>query len=423
MAVSDGRVGLQAINFYGGSAYLDVADLARRRGLAADRFTNLLMEQKSVAMPYEDPVTLAVNAAKPIIDALTPAERARIELVITCTESGIDFGKSLSTYVHDLLGLGRNCRLCEVKNACYSGTAGFQLASSFVLANTSPGAMALVLAVDISRFLVAEGGDALSADWSFAEPSGGAGAIGMLVSAEPTVFAVDVGANGYYGYEVMDTCRPFPDGEAGDADLSLLSYLDCCAASFEEYRKRVVGVDWVRSFDYLTFHTPFGGMVKGAHRTMARKVGGLRGAAIEEDFVTRVQPGLAFCRRVGNVMGAGVFLNLVSTIANVRFDEPRRVGCFSYGSGCCSEFYSGVVTPAGQRAVLDLDVAGTLEQRVELDFDLYEQLLADAGGVRFGTRNAVIDRETYRKPFTAVEGTGRVVLSRISEFHREYEWV
>lgn len=417
------RVGIQAMNFYGGSAYLSVEDLARRRNLAMDRFHNLLMKQKSVAMPYEDPVTFAVNAAKPIVDALTPAERDRIELVVTCTESGIDFGKSLSTYVHDLLGLGRNCRLCEVKNACYSGTAGYQLASSFVLGNASPGALALVIATDISRFLVAEGGDALTEDWSFAEPSGGAGAVALLVSAEPVVFSADIGANGYYGYEVMDTCRPIPDGEAGNADASLLSYLDCCTATFAEYCKRVDGVDWNTSFDYLSFHTPFGGMVKGAHRTMARKVGGLRGDAIEEDFAARVQPGLTYCQRVGNIMGGTVFLNLLSTIAHGGFSGTRRIGCFSYGSGCCSEFYSGVVTPEGRQAVVDMGVGDALDSRVELDFTLYESLLADGGGILFGTRNAVVDRDRYAGPLAAVEGTGRAVLTRITEFHREYEWV
>lgn len=66
----------------------------------------------------------------------------------------------------------------------------------------------------------------------------------MLISEKPYVFQVDVGANGYYGFEVMDTCRPSPDSEAGDADVSLLSYLDCCENSFLEYQKRVRGADY-----------------------------------------------------------------------------------------------------------------------------------------------------------------------------------
>jgi 3-hydroxy-3-methylglutaryl CoA synthase len=37
------------------------------------------------------------------------------------------------------------------------------------------------------------------------------------------------------------------------------------------YAKKVPQADFLDSFDYLAFHTPFAGMVKGAHRTMMRK--------------------------------------------------------------------------------------------------------------------------------------------------------
>ncbi len=130
--------GIEAINVFGGTAYLDVMRLAEYRNLDPARFENLLMKEKAVALPYEDPVTFGVNAAKPIIDRLTEAEKDRIESLITCSESGIDFGKSLSTYIHDHLGLNRNCRLFELKQACYSGTAGLQMALNFILSQTSP---------------------------------------------------------------------------------------------------------------------------------------------------------------------------------------------------------------------------------------------------------------------------------------------
>ncbi|MCW0111338.1 3-hydroxy-3-methylglutaryl-ACP synthase, partial [Burkholderia pseudomallei] len=113
-------VGIEAMNVYGGSAALDVSELARHRKLDMSRFANLLMREKAVALRFEDPITFGVNAAKPIVDALSDAERERIEMLITCTESGIDFGKSISTYLHHHLGLNRNCRLFEVKQACYS---------------------------------------------------------------------------------------------------------------------------------------------------------------------------------------------------------------------------------------------------------------------------------------------------------------
>jgi polyketide biosynthesis 3-hydroxy-3-methylglutaryl-CoA synthase-like enzyme PksG len=416
------QVGIEALNAFGGTAYLDVEELAAYRGLDQARFANLMMKEKAVALPHEDPVTYAVNAAKPIVDALSGEERDRIELVITCTESGIDFGKSMSTYVHDLLGLNRNCRLFEIKQACYSGTAGLQMAASFVLSQASPGAKALVIGTDISRFVTVDGGDALTQDWSYAEPSGGAGAVAMIVSANPVVFRLDVGANGYYGHEVMDTCRPVTDGEAGDAELSLLSYIDCCENAFSEYQKRVSGADYRASFQYLAFHTPFGGMVKGVHRTMMRKKTQAAAQEIEPDFTARVAPGLEYCMRVGNIMGGTVMLALASTIDNADIDAPRRIGCFSYGSGCCSEFFSGVASPAGQQRLRAQKIGEHLGQRYRLSMAEYETLLRGNAAVRFGTRNVTIDRAGVPGAQHRPVPRPMLVLRAIREFHREYAW-
>ncbi|AJE53311.1 hydroxymethylglutaryl-CoA synthase family protein [Paenibacillus polymyxa] len=415
-------VGIEAMNVFGGSAYLDVMQLAQHRQLDPARFENLLMKEKAVALPYEDPVTFGVNAAKPLVDALSEAEKNRIEMLITCTESGIDFGKSISTYIHHYLGLNRNCRLFELKQACYSGTAGFQMAVNFILSQVSPGAKALVIASDISRFIAAEGGDVLSEDWSYAEPSGGAGAVAMLISENPHIFQVDAGANGYYGYEVMDTCRPIPDSEAGDADLSLMSYLDCCEQAFLEYQKRVKGVDYKDTFQYLSFHTPFGGMVKGAHRTMMRRMTQAKPNEIEADYLQRVKPGLEYCQRVGNIMGATLYLSLAGTIDKGTFDSPKRIGCFSYGSGCCSEFYSGVVMPQGQEYLRRFEIERNLDDRYQLSMDEYESLLKDSGAVRFGTRNTKLDFQLVSGVIDSGKGRQRLYLEEIYEFHRKYRW-
>ncbi|WP_394832286.1 hydroxymethylglutaryl-CoA synthase family protein [Pendulispora rubella] len=415
-------VGIEAMNVFAGTAYLDVRKLAEHRNLDTTRFQNLLMVEKTVALPYEDPVTFGVNAAKPIIDALSDEERGRIEMVITCTESAFDFGKSMSTYFHHYLRLSRNCRLFELKNACYSGVAGLQMAISFILSQVSPGAKVLVIATDISRFIMEEGGESLTQDWSFAEPSGGAGAVAMLVSETPHVFQVDVGANGYYGYEVMDACRPAPDSEAGNADLSLLSYLDCCENAFLEYQKRVDGADYAKSFNYLAFHTPFGGMIKGAHRNLMRTLAKAPSEHIEEDFKRRVTPGLKYCQRVGNIMGATTMLSVASTIDNGDFAQAQRIGCFSYGSGCCSEFFSGIVTREGQERLQRFRIHDQLDRRHELSMEEYDNLLIGSRVVRFGTRNATLDM-SFIPQAVSTHRKETLFLTRIKEYHREYQWL
>jgi len=398
------QVGIEALNIYCGSAAINVSDLAKARNLDNDRFENLLMKEKTVPMPYEDPISNGVNAAKPILDKLSEEERNSIDLLITCTESGIDFGKSMSTYIHHHLGLSRNCRLFELKNACYSGTAGFQMAVNFILSQTAPGRKALVIATDIMRVSTVEG----SMDAAFAEPSTGSGAVAMLVSDYPLVFQIDQGANGYYGYEVFDTCRPVPDAEAGDADLSLLSYLDCSENAFKQYQ------------DY---HTPFGGMVKGAHRSIMRKLKRAKPAAIEADFQNRVMPSINYCQRVGNIMGATCHLALTSAIDNGDFSTPKRLGVFSYGSGCCSEFYSGVATQESQDVVRQYQISDHLSNRYNMSVSEYENTFTVNNELKFGTRDFKIEPEKFSTAYDHVKGKGRLIFSEVKDFHRKYEWV
>jgi polyketide biosynthesis 3-hydroxy-3-methylglutaryl-CoA synthase-like enzyme PksG len=413
--------GIEALNIYCGSSFISVDDLAKYRNLNNSRFQNLMMKEKSVPLPFEDPVSNGINAAKPIIDGLSEKERAQIDMIITCTESGIDFGKSMSTYIHHYLELNRNCRLFELKSACYSGTAGFHTAVNFVLSGVAPGKKVLVICTDVMRVPELQG--PIPEEFSFMEPSSGSGAVAILISNNPVVFQIDPGANGYYGYEVMDTCRPIPDGEAGSADLSLLSYLDCCEHSFKEYQERVEGTDYGSTFNYLAFHTPFAGMVKGAHRSNMRKFKKAKPADIEADFEQRLMPSLQYCQRVGNIMGATSHLALASTIANGNFEEARRIGIFSYGSGCCSEFYSGVADARSQEKLRSFNLEEHLNSRSLLSMETYEDSIRANWEIKFGTKDYAVDMERFPDIVKNIEGKNRLVLTAINNYQRIYKWI
>lgn len=408
------RVGIEAINFYGGAASIDVVSIFQMRQLDLSRFDNLMMSKKSVGLPCEDAVTHGVNAAIPIINALTPEEKNQIELVITSSESGLDFGKSLSTYIHDYLGLSRNCRLFEIKQACYGGTAAFHMASTFVASNVSPGAKALVIASDVAR---------AAARLTYAETSQGLGAIAMLISNKPNVFELDFGATGQYSYEVMDTCRPMPDIETGDADLSLLSYLDCLENSYKAYCEKVEDVDFVKTFDYMAYHTPFAGIVKGGHRKMMRELVKISPKEIDADFERRIRPSMLFCTQVGNVYSATVYLALCGLIESAQIDSMKRIGIFSYGSGCSSEFYSGVVTPKSKEALKAMNLQSNLEGRYNLSPEEYEDLLEMNMAWPFGIKDKEIDLNPFRRIYDHfIDGRHLLALKRVNNYHREYEW-
>ncbi|MFD5054160.1 hydroxymethylglutaryl-CoA synthase family protein [Streptomyces tendae] len=407
-------VGVEAANAYVGRAALDVRQLFYARGLDLGRFDNLMMVQKSVNLPCEDPVTNAVNAARPILDRLTGEQRDSIEAVIVGTESGLDFGKPISTYVHHYLGLGRRCRSFEVKHACYGGTAALRTALGLLAGSPRPQARALVIAADA-------GGSVLG--MPYWEPSHGAGAAALLLGPEPEVLDLDPGAAGLYSYEVMDTCRPRPDLAAGDSDLSLLAYLECLERSFADYRESVAGADLVDSFDQLAFHTPFGGMVKGAHRHLMRRVKRMHPDAIEADFRTRMAASLVNPARIGNTYAAGLFVALLSLIEHGDFSEPRRVGLFSYGSGCASEFYSGVVGAGAPALLAEYRTAERLDARHQLSVEDHDRLAKHTAEGAVGVRDTVLDVSPYADVYDpALHGREHLVLDRIENFHRRYRW-
>lgn len=409
-------VGIEAINFYAGAAYIDVKKIFEWKNLDLERFDNLMMEKKSVGLPCEDPVSLAVNAAKPILDRLTAEEKDSIELLVTASESGLDFGKSISNYVHKYLELSKKCKAFEVKQACFGGTAAFSIASNYVGSCVKKGTKALVIATDIPK---------KSSNMSgYAETSQGIGAVAMLVSENPKIMQLDYGAYGVHSYEVMDTFRPLPDIEYGNSDLSLLSYLDCLKESYKAYCERVEDVDLRTTFDYFAFHTPFGGAAKGGHRKLMREFCKMSRNEIEEDFQKRLAPSLKFCVEVGNVYSATTYLALCGLVDSIDTNTEKRVGMYSYGSGCCSEFYSGIILPGSKTELSYMKIEKQLNDRYELSVEEHEDILRQNESMVFGIKDFTLDTSPYQNIFDQMmKGKGRLILDKITQYHREYKWV
>ncbi|NUT44682.1 MAG: hydroxymethylglutaryl-CoA synthase family protein [Thermoactinospora sp.] len=409
------NVGIEALNVYCGLAQIPVRTLFEGRGLDLDRLGNLMMHNRSVGLPFEDPVTNAVNAAKPVVDRLTDEQKDRIEIVITSTESGLDYSKSVASYVHEHLGLARNCRVVEVKQACYAATAAVQLAVAYVASGVSPGAKALVIATDVA--LVDERA-------AYAEPAMGAGAAAVLVSDDPRVLAVDLGAFGNHSYETMDSARPTPSFDIADSDRSLFAYLDCLTNCFESYRAKVEDVDFATTFDYLAMHTPFAGMVKAAHRKLMREFAGTAPAEAEEDFTRRVLPSLTYPSSVGNLCSGSVYLALCSLIDNGELDGGARVGLYSYGSGCSSEFFSGLVDRGSAEELAAMRIGEHLAGRCELTFEEYTRVLP-------GNLTCLVpeqDRQVDVAAYDDIVGRARIgrdllVNTGTKDYRRTYEWL
>jgi polyketide biosynthesis 3-hydroxy-3-methylglutaryl-CoA synthase-like enzyme PksG len=408
-------VGIEALNAYCGLAQIPVQALFAGRGLNEERIGNLMMQQRSLCLPFEDPITNAVNAAKPIVDALDPEEKDRIEILVTSTESGIDFSKSVASYVHEYLGLSRQCRVIEAKQACYAATGAVQLGVAYIASGLSPGAKVLVIATDVTL---------VDGRAAYTEPAMGAGSAAVLLSDRPRVLSIDLGAFGNYSFETLDSARPDPRFDVIDVDSSLFAYLDCLKHAFLAYRDRVEGADFASTFDFLVMHTPFAGLVKAGHRKMMREFAAGSPAEIEQDFTRRVLPGVTYGAKVGNLCSGSVYLALASLIDAVQPDTAHRVGMFSYGSGCCSEFFSGVIDEKSTAALAEMQIGRHLASRRELKFDEYERLLEENRDclvpqqdrdVEIGRWGDILERRNDQRPL--------LTLKAVRNYHRKYEWV
>jgi 3-hydroxy-3-methylglutaryl CoA synthase len=263
-------IGIEKLGVYPCALSLDIGDLCEARGLDAANFRGrLFCEERSVMGPFEDVITMAVNAAQPM---LTAADRDAIRLLIVATESAPDQEKPVSSWVHHYLGLRSDCRNFEVKHACYGATGALQVAIGWLLSGMDPGAKALIVNAD----------HALIGIEGVQEPVLGAAGMALLLSATPRVVRYDLGWNGVWAHEVADIFRPAPGFETGDADESLLSYLDGVEHTYDAYRAKVgQPIDFDAFFAANVYHVPFGGLSQRAHFRLARREMGLSKAEAE----------------------------------------------------------------------------------------------------------------------------------------------
>ncbi|WP_255211108.1 hydroxymethylglutaryl-CoA synthase [Methylogaea oryzae] len=132
-------------------------------------------------------------------------------------------------------------------------------------------------------------------------------------------------------------------------------------------------------------------------------------------------PSLVYCREVGNIYSGTVFLALAGVLASADLDRRRRIGLFSYGSGCSSEFYSGWAGPQAEAALSQSGLAEHLAARRRLDMAEYERVLAANRHSRFGSKDAKIDTDDLADLYQAAFAErGVCVLGGIRNYDREY---
>jgi len=377
-------IGIDAIALAVPESYLELADLAQARGVAPAKYTEGLgVHRMAIARPHEDPVALAANAARRLLTRAS-VDPARIGLCVVGTETGVDHSKPVAAWLHRLLELPQRCRVYEAKHACYGGTAGVLTAVDWIASGSARGRSALVVCTDIARYELGSAG----------EPTQGAGAVALLVSESPRLFALEPGVTGSFARDVDDFWRPLYRREAlTDGHYSVQCYLDALAGTYAAWKEASREARLDGPLARRCYHVPYGKMARKAHRHAMQ----LDGASEEEadaSFAEAVAPSLRIPAQVGNIYTGSLWMALASLLeAESAQLEGRRVGLFSYGSGCQGEFFAGSVPEGGGAFAAQLKISEPLERRQRLSFPDYE-------AIRRG------DMEADRRPAAPVEGAG-----------------
>lgn len=398
------RVGIEKLRAWPSTLALDLGALAEARGVDPTYPRESLMtRERSVMPPWEDPVTMAVNAAAPLIDDV---DRGRIELLIVATETGVDLEKPISSWVHRFLELPSSCRNFELKHACYSGTAALMMAASHLSSPfASPDGKALVVATDASLLGIGEPYEYVL----------GAGAAAALVSRTPRFLALHPRHRGVYASEVTDVIRPTGRVETGNSETSLFSYLEAVDGTFDALEAVTGPTDYRSAYDRHLYHAPFGGITFRAHKRVLGRSADVDKASAWEDYERRVRPSLHHARRIGGTYGGSLFMGMLGlTSADDALPDEASLCVFSYGSGSCAEAYEARLGPQAKAIGAQAGLARLLDARERIDVETYERLereRADAWGQ---------PDYTPREIFSP--SPGLLALRAVRGFVREYGW-
>ena len=352
------NIGIDKIGFYTPHTFIDMVKLAEARGVDPAKYTiGIGQEQMAVSPVTQDSVTLAANAALRILDK---EDLEKIDLVIFGTESGIDSSKAGAVYVHDLLGIQSSARSIEIKQACYGATAGIQLARGHIALH--PESRVLVLGSDISRYGLGSSG----------EVTQGAGAVAMVISADPRILTVG-DQSAYLTNDIMDFWRPtYSDTAYVDGKFSNEQYIAFFLNTWEQF-KSLTNMT-IADFEAMCFHLPYTKMGMKAMREIFDE-------GTEEDqkrLTEHYQKSTVYNKNVGNIYTGSLYLSLISLLENDdSLKSGDRIGLFSYGSGAVGEFFTGTLQPTFREALSEADHKNLFAEREEVSIAKYEEIFSE----------------------------------------------
>ncbi|XP_077549110.1 hydroxymethylglutaryl-CoA synthase [Haemaphysalis longicornis] len=372
------NVGILAMEIYFPYLYVDQTELEAYDGVSTGKYTlGLGQDRMGFCSDREDVNSLCLTVTSRLLErtGVPPARVGRLEVG---TETLVDKSKSVKTVLMQLFEEAGNTDIegVDTTNACYGGTAALFNAAAWVESSAWDGRYAIVVAADIAVYATGP-----------ARPTGGAGAVAMLVGPNAAL-VLERGVRASYMSHVYDFYKPdlLSEYPRVDGKLSVECYsraLDKCYAGFckkaravraeAEHHDKPVTMD---SLDAMLFHAPYGKLVQ---KSLARlvlndflrdpnspKYASLAGFSqvhledtvfdreVEKAFMKfsqqmfeeKTKPSLLVSNQVGNMYTPSLYSCLASYLASFPVSHllGRRIGMFSYGSGLAATLFCLCVT-------------------------------------------------------------------------------
>lgn len=401
--------GIEAATYYVPSLYLEIKDLAEKRGIEPAKLEKGLgLHKMGFPDVHEDAATFAAEALLKLIKdyKINPKEISRIYLG---TESAIDAAKPTASYAMQMVEkvleaefgerCFKNCDVVDMTFACIGAVDALHNSLDFVRVN--PDKKAVVIASDYAKYELASSG----------EYTQGGGAVALLVSAKPDLIEIEnnwgVATESVFDFfkprrhfkkeDLKNATESFPDKieiftdePVFDGQYSNQCYQDRIREAYQHYEeisgKRKPSEKW----KYLIFHLPYAFHGKRVFTEIYSLENGLpysnadeqKAVSKSENYIEFINNKIEKTQRasseIGNMYTASIFMALLSGL-QTSFNENEElageeIGFVGYGSGSKSKVFAGKVSENWKNVVAKWDLFENLKNRLAIDFDTYEKL-------------------------------------------------
>ena len=378
----DTPVGISDMSLYIPSPRIDLEDILQQRAAEDPSFERRLRRaiestnQMAIRFPapWQDSVTLAAQAARPLLTNETVAEGVRYLAV--GTETSVDMSKPIAAYAQGVLQrsgiqLPRTLSSFQVQHACAGGTIAMMSVAGMIKCTSRPGESGVVINTDIARYQTP----------STAEITQGAGAVALRIETNPKLLVLDTHTVGLASSDEDDFFRPLGSVTARvKGRYSVDCYNDALNAAFLDHaaRSQVSPKDELAGHDYFVVHVPFHKMaVTGLSKLVERHLE-LDPRETQEFLKNRhFDDGIDASRWIGNIYSGSAYMSLMFLLWN-RFRAEgtaivgKRVLIASYGSGNTMTVVSATVAPEAPEVLATWDLQAVLDAASSADFDAYE---------------------------------------------------